>query len=358
MPSFTFNPVIELQNNGIDTIITNTSYFLDPLRYSQYYESTYQSTTQGFIENLTYAGSITSGEGVYLEGNILDNIITGSLGNDGISGKEGNDKLYGNDGNDTLVGDAGNDVLYGGNGDDILLGGQGKDTLYGGSGNDTFYAGVGLSDDNDIYDGGSGSDLIRYIAALSGVKVDLTQTTNNAYSILSNGSQDKSDAAQIGVDSISNVENIFGSFYFNDILIGNSQSNEINGLGGDDILQGREGNDLLTGGDGADKFLFNTALNASNNVDTITDFSHNDDTIQLSKSIMSNLGKLGALSINDFKLSTQTLDSSDRIIYDQDSGALYYDADGSGSRSAAVQIALLGISSHPTNIDYTDFMIV
>lgn len=70
---------------------------------------------------------------------------------------------------------------------------------------------------------------------------------------------------------------------------------------------------------------------------------------------MSALGNLGTLSAADFKFSTQTLDSSDRIIYNQSTGALFYDADGSGS-SAALQIALL--SSRPVGIDNTDFTII
>jgi hypothetical protein len=37
-------------------------------------------------------------------------------------------------------------------------------------------------------------------------------------------------------------------------------------------------------------------------------------------------------------------------------GALYYDADGNGS-GAAVQIAILGTSSHPT-VAYTDFAVI
>ncbi len=50
---------------------------------------------------------------------------------------------------------------------------------------------------------------------------------------------------------------------------------------GNDVINGGAGNDVLTGGAGNDTFFFNTALNASNNVDTITDFFIPGDTIQL-----------------------------------------------------------------------------
>jgi Ca2+-binding RTX toxin-like protein len=143
----------------------------------------------------------------------------------------------------------------------------------------------------------------------------------------------------------------------NNTLIGNNYANNLNGGSGDDTLKGGLGNDILTGGFGNDNFVFDTALNATSNKDTITDFSHLDDTIQLSKSIMTGLGSLGELSVSDFKLWGQVLDLSDRIIYNKTTGGLFYDADGSGSKSA-VQVALIGIDSHPMDLDHSDFMII
>ena len=75
----------------------------------------------------------------------------------------------------------------------------------------------------------------------------------------------------------------------------------------------------------------------------------------------------GVLHASEFKTSIGStgvgtisgFDSNDHIIYNQTTGALYYDADGSGTASAAIQIALLGtLLSHPGDIDYTDFMVV
>ena len=57
--------------------------------------------------------------------------------------------------------------------------------------------------------------------------------------------------------------------------------NVLRGFDGGDQLQGMAGNDTLVGGAGNDKFLFNTALNAATNVDTITDMTAGVDIIRL-----------------------------------------------------------------------------
>jgi Ca2+-binding RTX toxin-like protein len=74
---------------------------------------------------------------------------------------------------------------------------------------------------------------------------------------------------------------------------------------------------------------------------------------------MTALGSTGTLTMDAFFSSSSAVngnDASDRIVYNTSTGALYYDADGSGS-SAAVQIALMGMSNHPT-LNYQDFFIV
>ena len=86
---------------------------------------------------------------------------------------------------------------------------------------------------------------------------------------------------------------------------GNNGANIINGGGGNDIISGLAarvygaGNDTLTGGAGYDYFVFNTALNASTNVDRITDFNVVQDTIRLENAVMPGLGSALALSRRD-----------------------------------------------------------
>ncbi|AUH66548.1 calcium-binding protein [Paracoccus zhejiangensis] len=84
------------------------------------------------------------------------------------------DQLFGSDGSDVMIGLGGDDGLWGRGGRDFLLGGRGNDTLDGGAGRDRVLAGSGddlavfvasdAGDDGgcaDIYDGGSGRDVLR-----------------------------------------------------------------------------------------------------------------------------------------------------------------------------------------------------
>jgi len=86
----------------------------------------------------------------------IDNIVTGTAGNEVLVGTSGNDAILGLAGNDALNGDNGNDVLDAGAGNDILNGGNGDDILYGSFGNDALTGG----DDNDSMDGGAGNDSL------------------------------------------------------------------------------------------------------------------------------------------------------------------------------------------------------
>ncbi|MDQ8700271.1 S8 family serine peptidase [Hyphomicrobium sp. LHD-15] len=149
-----------------------------------------------------------------------------------------------------------------------------------------------------------------------------------------------------------------------DRITGNALDNRLYGMRGNDIidggvgadvLSGGAGNDRLTGGTGADAFLFDRALNALTNVDIIADFSHIDDTIWLDSSIFSTLS-LGPLSADLFYvIGTGSETALSRIVYDAESGALFYDIDG-GGLGAAIQFATL--SNRPADLSYNDFLIV
>jgi len=132
-------------------------------------------------------------------------------------------------------------------------------------------------------------------------------------------------------------------------------SDTLNGGDGGDLLDGGLAADTLTGGAGADSFRFSTALGGGN-VDWIKDFMVADDTILLDNLIFTNVGADGALASGAFHGSAAGMaqDADDRIIYDTDSGALSYDADGTGA-VAAVQYAQLGTN---LNLSAENFIVI
>ncbi|WP_204311903.1 hypothetical protein, partial [Escherichia coli] len=87
-----------------------------------------------------------------------------------------------------------------------------------------------------------------------------------------------------------------------------------------------------------------------NNIDTITDFSVKQDTIQLDHSVFTGL-KMGQLSSDAFYVGAAAHDASDRIIYNSKTGALAFDADGNGA-GAAQQFAQLEPGLHLTKADF------
>jgi serralysin len=90
---------------------------------------------------------------------------------------------------------------------------------------------------------------------------------------------------------------------------------------------------------------------SKSNVDKVTDFVVKDDTIYLDNSVFKKVGSDGALKKSAFWAGAEAHDKSDRIIYDKKSGALYYDADGTGS-AAQVKFAQLSKNLKLTSKDF------
>ncbi len=125
------------------------------------------------------------------------------------------------------------------------------------------------------------------------------------------------------------------------------------GGSGSDLLDGGLAADTLTGGAGEDLFRFSTAL-GNGNIDRITDYNVAKDTILLDNLIFTAIGANGALALGAFFKSAAGLaqDADDRIIYDTDSGGLWYDADGIG-QIAAIQFAQLSANLVLSAADFT-----
>jgi len=322
--------------------------------------------------------------------------LYGEAGNDILTGSTGNDAIYGGDGNDTLTGNAGNDILDGGAGDD---------SLSGGAGNDTFVFGKGYGHDTvDAYDTSSTTkyDKIKLVGLTpnevefgivnrSGymdfvVRIKETGETmtvlngvnaSSYYQIqgveFDNGTiLSWADVCQAGLHGTAAGESLAlsqsGVLYGeggndtltgssgNDILSGGAGNDTLNGGAGNDILLGGAGNDILTGGAGNDTFVFESILDG---IDSITDFTSGQDRLELAQRELSDLlaemrDNDGLLPENRFTANNTGVatDASQRIIYDLKTGALWYDADGSGE-GVATQFATLG--NKPNNLKASDF---
>ena len=229
---------------------------------------------------------------------------------------------------ENLTGSAFGDVLYGDGHDNRLSGAAGNDTLVGHGGADTLI-------------GGAGSDTASYAGAGSGVVARLGNPAANT--------------GNAAGDTYLSIENLFGSAHA-DGLFGDSGNNAINGGAGDDRIDGGRGKDVLTGGAGADTFLFDTPLSAGTNIDTISDFAAGVDKIELDHAIFSALGIAGPLSDAAFRMNSSGLaaDASDRIIYETDRGALFYDSNGNAS-GGRTQFASLDAG---LALSHLDFLIV
>lgn len=232
---------------------------------------------------------------------------------------------------------------------DLLVGYGGADTLSGGDGNDLIYvagANHGAGEvGNDSVDGGVGQDFV-VLDAPTGVG----STVNLATGVGTIGS---STLTFVNVEDLCGAwgnDNLTGSAGANN-LYGDMGDDTLSGGAGNDLLTGEEGDDILTGGADSDIFLFFRAP-AGAGVDTITDFVSGVDKIQLSDDVFTALGTVTvptALTAAQFFVGSAAHDADDRIVYNQSSGALLYDADGNGA-GTAVQLAILGTTTHPAII--------
>ncbi|WP_162559405.1 calcium-binding protein [Microvirga sp. 17 mud 1-3] len=295
----------------------------------------YQSAASGVTVNLT-----TNANGGAAAGDQITNVEV-------VQGTNSNDMLTGVDrGN-------GNGVqLYGEGGDDGLTGKAGGDALYGGAGNDWLDGGPG----SDILDGGEGWDVVSYLSANGSVTVDLTTNQNGGAAAGDRISNIEVLQGTNANDYLTGVDRGGGSgvqLYGeggNDNLTGKGGGDYLFGGSGNDWLDGGGGSDILNGGAGQDSFAMLTALGAGN-VDRIEDFSAAEgDRIVLSRGAFANMAS-GSLSSGAFKLGTVATTAEQHILYNQSTGELFYDVDGSGAQ-AAIKFAVLtaGTALEASNI--------
>jgi Ca2+-binding RTX toxin-like protein len=344
----------------------------------------------------------------YMMGRFLDFSETGGTRN----GTSGANTLVGTAFADTLNGLGNNDKLYAGGGNDVLDGGAGNDTMSGGSGNDSYY----VNSAGDVIVEGVGRGTADTVATnvtftlTAGAEVELLRTTSNggttaldltgnayAQTIVGNaGVNILSDGGKGGADTLNGLggNDLYRVYNTADVivetsttdaadrvmaavhyslgtgvrveqlttngssgtsgiyLVGNEFAQEITGNAGNNRLEGKGGHDILRGLGGNDTFAFASTLGAAN-VDTILDFNVSDDRFLLSDSVFKALTP-GTLSATAFRANTTGLaeDADDRIVYESDTGNVYYDANGSAS-GGSVLFAKVTIGLALTNADFS-----
>ena len=262
--------------------------------------------------------------------------------------------ILGTTGTDTLKGTAGWDTLDGLAGDDKLTGGTGLDTFLISSGRDT------ILDFNLLTKDATGSEVLQVSA---GATADVTLKA--AWTATSDSFNDgtanlTTKGMAVDLSGITeglgwNVTNkgaattIKGS-QFNDMLTGGTGNDQLLGGAGNDVLIGGKGADILTGGTGNDTFR----LGGDVKTDHITDFLAGTDRIELDNLVFKTLLTEGQLAANQFAQGTAATTATQRIIYDQPTGNLWYDLDGSGKGTAV----LIGVLDNHVQITHTDFWVI
>jgi Ca2+-binding RTX toxin-like protein len=274
----------------------------------------------------------------------------------------GDDEIRGSTTKDTLYGFKGNDKLIGRNGDDTYFVDSLGDRVVEaeGEGTDLMYAYIN-------YDGGSTStesvETFVCYKATSFIAGKCTSLAGNGNNNIIFGNEFKNKLRSYGGKDILYGGSSHPLTPNADKEVSTLDDDKLDGGSGNDLFFGFGGNDILIGGKGADLFIFNTPPNKAS-VSKINDFSVAKDRIGLawnrayagltykkiigfSASIFSdyypgfpaNILRFTKLLAEEFATINDPaqlleLQTDDRVIYDKNSGLLYYDKDGSGVSTA------------------------
>ncbi|MDZ8028558.1 MAG: calcium-binding protein [Nostoc sp. DedQUE11] len=329
----------------------------------------YYSASQGITSSFnatTNIGSITAGTQQVSYKNIERLNIFDTAYNDKIVGSNGNDMLStSSGGSDTIDGGIGDDVLTVNyffssvgegitstfntttNTGSITAGTQQvsyknierlnifdtayNDKIVGSNGNDMLSTSSGGS---DTIDGAIGDDVLIVDYSFSFFGEGITSSFNATTNI---------GSVTIGTQQVSykNIERL--------IILGTLYDDNIVGSNGNDTISGRNGSDTLYGGNGIDTFGFNSF---DQGVDTIYDFNATNELIQLPLSSIYNFTEQGLLSASKFTIGASATTSTQRIIYNSTTGALFFDQDGSAGAFIQVQFAQLSAGLSLTNNNF------
>lgn len=336
------SPAINAGNNNLvapDTFdLDNDGVTLEPIPYDQ--------RGNGFVR----IDGATVDIGAYERPE--DKLLIGGPNNDLLVGGGGNDTLLGGGGNDTLRGFAGQDSLHGGPGNDVLNGADGNDTLTGGLGNDTMAGSIG----NDFYYVDSVNDKVLELynvqegidTVYSTVNYTLPANVENLIvtGTATNGNGNTANNKILGSSLNNRLDGKLGNDYLDGLL---GKDTLIGGIGNDTLIGGF-GTDNLSGGIGNDRFIFNTP---NDGADTLTDLDPNADFIVVSVAFGGGLNPGGAITDAQFTIGSAASDATDRFIYNDLTGQLYFDSDGTGLNP---KVLLATLSNKPI-LDSSDILV-
>lgn len=363
-PRFGTGVIIELADEGIDTVYAG----FDGVDLSET-----PNVENIVLTGIDFSAAIGNALANRITGSTAPNIINGGAGADRMEGRGGGDTYYVDDLGDLVIeatargrdlvyssityvlpsnvedlwlfgaaidgtgnamanrltGNALANTLSGGSGGDRLDGGGGLDTLIGGTGGDTY-----ILDSTTVV---SGSNTWDEIVELAGGGVDTVYAS--------------ADVGRYTYVLGANVENLVSTGNGVSRLWGNGLANSLTGNANGNVLQGFAGRDTLTGGGQSDTFVFATADAASS--DTITDFVSGVDQIEISAAGFGGgllAGQSVSLVIGAGPVPTI---NSAQLLYDNTTGDLFFDRDGTGT-AAGVLVATL--SGAPT-LATSDFLV-
>lgn len=246
------------------------------------------------------------------------NVIGGGNGN---GNDNGNGNGNGNNGADTGQTVSGTET--------VTLTANSDDTVTGGSGNDTITLSGG-AEAGDTVDLGGGIDSL---------------VLDNGGNTLTIGNTESVTGGS-GDDVLTFTGNV------NVTVNGGAGNDTIETKNGDDILIGGLGSDILSGGSGQDIFRYEAANEGG---DTINGFNKAQDGLQFLQTAFNgdgdNDGVLDGAGMFVKGSGAAAIDADDHWLFDTDTNALSYDADGSGA-GAAVQIAAFDTANF-TDADIT-----
>ena len=374
---------------GLDKLLGlggNDTYYVDSAD-DVVFEASGEGTADAVLTSVTYTLAASaevetlkvrdSGDfaSVNLTGNGFSQTITGSAGANVIKGAGGVDILQGLGGDDTYYVDSADDTVVEASGEGaadlvatnvayalsagaeielLRTTSSGGTTAINLTGNALAQEITGNAGDNVLHDGGVGAaDTLRGLGG------------NDTYRIYNAGDVIVEGASQGTADRVTAaIDYALGNGVFIELfttngstgtsgidLTGNEVAQQIVGNAGANILDGKEGNDTLQGLGGKDTFAFTSTLGSAN-IDTITDFNVADDRFLLSQAVFTALNT-GTLAAAAFRANTTGVaqTSSDRIVYETDTGKVFYDVDGVGG-SAGIHFATVTVGLALTNADF------